>query len=153
MLFVCSVALAMAQYQATVVRVIDGNTLEIRTKDAETYTVGWYGIDCPEEGQPYAAQARDYIRHTLINKTVLVTDMGKDRRGKRLVSFALDGVDMRIQLLDKGLAWTTDTSKEEDHVRRQERAKAAGIGLWTEVNPTPPWVFRRQQTMLQAKTS
>jgi micrococcal nuclease len=33
------------------------------------------------------------------------------------------------------------------------KAQEKGKGLWKETDPTPPWTYRRQQTMTQFKTS
>jgi len=35
----------------------------------------------------------------------------------------------------------------------KEKAKEKGKGLWKEQDPTPPWIYRRQQSMMQPKSS
>ena len=150
-----SSAIALSQdWSAKVVKVIDGNTIEVMTSDNETYKVKFKEIDCPEINQLFGIEAKKLTEKILLKKKVTVTIKGKDRWGNRLVSITLgNGKDINSELLKKGYAWHNSRLSSDKSLKSLEtNAKANKIGLWESENPTPPWVFRRQQTMNVAKS-
>jgi endonuclease YncB( thermonuclease family) len=152
-LLLSSVMLQAEVIAGKVVTVIDGNTLEILTPENETYKILLFGIDCPELGQEYGKKAKRYLEKLILNKEVTVEIQGKDRWGNRLGIILFEGVDPREGLLQEGLAWTSEKNPIEAFELMKEKSKEKGKGLWKEQNPMPPWIFRRQQTMMQLKTS
>lgn len=134
--------------------VIDGNTIEVSAPDGEVYKVMLKGIDSPEPGQNYSDQAKKFLEKLLINKSVTLTLGGKDRWGNRLGEITMDGAnDPRRELVREGLAWTSEKEPIQELELLKEEARAKGLGLWQEPDPTPPWTYRRQQTMTQTKSS
>ena len=137
-----------------ITNVIDGNTIEISTGDHEIYKVLLHGIDSPEPGQNYAEQAKSLLSKLLYNKSVTILVHGKDRLGIRLGEILIDGAsDPRHELIKEGLAWTSEKEPIVELESLKEHARSKGKGLWKEENPIPPWIFRRQQSMLQMKSS
>jgi len=136
-----------------VVTVIDGNTLEIFTSENETYKILLYGIDSPELDQEYGEKAKRFLEKLTLNKSINVEIQGKDRLGNRLGIVMIDGEDPREKLLEEGLAWTAERNPIVEFETIKEKSREKGKGLWKEKDPTPPWIFRRQQTLTQFKTS
>lgn len=136
-----------------VITVIDGNTLEVFTNDNETYKILLFGIDSPELEQPFGEKAKQFLQKLILDKDVIVEVQGKDRLGNRLGIILIEGEDPREKLLAEGLAWTSEKNPVESFEMIKEKSKEKGKGLWKEQEPTAPWVFRRQQTMIQFKTS
>lgn len=136
-----------------VITIVDGNTLEVYTPENETYKILLFGIDCPELGQEYGEKAKQLLEELILNKNVSVEIQGKDRWGNRLGIILIEGVDPREELLQKGLAWTSERNPIEAFEIMKEKSKEKRKGLWREENPMPPWIFRRQQTMMQPKSS
>ncbi|MGC4022363.1 MAG: thermonuclease family protein [Cyclobacteriaceae bacterium] len=135
-----------------VVSVIDGNTIELMAQDNETYKISLFGIDCPEIGQDYGDHAKDFLQKMILNKKVDVRLQGKDRWGNSLGIILIDGkVDPRLELLEAGLAWTSERNPIVELESMRERAKENGKGLWKDKEPTPPWIYRRQQSMAEPK--
>jgi len=154
MMLVMSSVIALPQeWSAKVIKVIDGNTLEILTADNETYKVLLKEIDCPEIAQSYGKEAKKLTEKILLKKRVTVVVNGKDRWGTRLVTITLsNGKDINAELLKKGYAWHNSRLSSSTSLKTLEtNAKENKIGLWQNENPTPPWVYRRQQTMNVAK--
>jgi endonuclease YncB( thermonuclease family) len=142
------------ELSAKVVAVIDGNTVEVKTDDNETYKLVLLGIDCPELEQEYGEEARSYVERIALKKSVKVQLHGKDRWGNRLAVILLKGeVDLRVELLKAGFAWTAERNPEATLETIRTEAQKRAKGLWKNREPTPPWIFRRQQTMLQPKSS
>jgi micrococcal nuclease len=134
--------------------VIDGNTLEIVTENNEIQIVLLAGIDCPELNQEYGDRAKSFLEKLTLGKKITFTVTGKDRWGKQLAVVMLNGrTDLRVEILKEGLAWTAERNPMQELESLKESARENSKGLWKQENPTPPWVYRRQQTMLQAKES
>lgn len=153
-----AVGLSMASRAETlegkIVAVHDGNTIEIKTAEDETYKVMLDGVDSPELTQEFGPEAQSFLEKLVLKKNVKVELMGKDRWGNRLGVVWLRGeVDIRVELLKAGLAWTAERSPIPEFETIKEQAQTQRKGLWVAEQPTPPWVFRRQQTMLQPKHS
>lgn len=136
-----------------VITVIDGNTLEVYTNENETYKIFLFGIDCPELEQEYGDKAKRLLEKLILDKNISVEIQGKDRLGNRLGVIRIDGEDPREKLLEEGLAWTAEKNPIDVFESIKEKSKEKRKGLWKETDPTPPWIFRRQQTLLQFKTS
>lgn len=136
-----------------VTNVIDGNTIEVQAA-AETFTIVLADIDSPELTQEYGDKAKELLEKIILKKEVLVQFQGKDRKGNHLAVVLIKGkVDPRVELLREGLAWTSEKNPVPDLEVHRTSAKEKGKGLWKEENPTPPWTYRRQQTMLAPKSS
>jgi micrococcal nuclease len=146
--------LAGEKISGKVKSVIDGNTLEIEDENKEIQIVQLAGIDCPELSQEYGDHAKSFLENLALKKKVTFTVTGKDRWGKQLAIVLInDRVDVRIEILKEGLAWTAERNALQEFETIREEAKEGEKGLWKQSNPTPPWIYRRQQTMLQPKES
>jgi len=51
------------------------------------------------------------------------------------------------------LAWTAERDPIQELETIKEKAREKGKGLWKEQDPTPPWIYRRQQSLTQPKSS
>lgn len=143
------------EFSSRVVNVIDGNTFEVLNPDQQIQKLILAGVDTPELTQDFGQKAKRVLEKLILNKDVIVKITGKDRWGNHLaiVRLAKNDFDPRIELLEEGLAWTSERNPQPElesiRVAAQEKRK----GLWEDANPIPPWTYRRQQTMLEAKSS
>ena len=133
--------------------VIDGNTLEVEVGNQETQIIQLAGIDSPELGQEYGDDAKKHLEELVLQKNVEINVVGKDRWGKQQATVTMNGLDIRMELLKEGLAWTAERNPLPELESVKELARKNTKGLWKQDNPTPPWVYRRQQTMVQVKGS
>src|SRR4030095_14142890 len=107
-LFISAISLAN-DLEGKVVAVIDGNTLQIVCQDDQTHIVQLAGIDSPELSQEYGEVSKEYLEKIALGKKVTVSIEGKDRRGNPLAVVMVNGrKDLRIELLEEGLAWTAE---------------------------------------------
>jgi micrococcal nuclease len=137
-----------------VIAVVDGNTVEFQAADNEVFKFVLSGIDAPELSQEFGEEAKKFLEKLVVGEEAVITIEGKDRLGNRVgvLKYGRDK-DPRPELLEKGLAWTAEKNPKTEFENLKEAAKSHGKGLWEQPNPTPPWTFRRQQTMLTAKSS
>jgi micrococcal nuclease len=138
---------------ARVVSVIDGNTLEIQSSENGLQRLVLEGIDCPELEQEFGIEAKAFLEKLVLRKQVQVSFRGKDRTGNYIAVVLVDDDDLRIELLKGGFAWTMEKNPSSDLESYRYWAQQKERGLWKTKNPTPPWTFRRQQSMLQPKSS
>lgn len=146
---------AQEQYQANVTNVIDGNTLEVLAMDGQVYQLMFAGIDAPELTQAFGHDAKALLEKLVLGRDVQVQVAGKDRWGNRLAIIQLtkNGVDPRVEMLESGYAWTAERNPIPELEQIRLVAKEKGKGLWKDPAAVAPWIFRRQQTMMQAKSS
>ncbi len=144
---------AADEINARVIAVHDGNTVTIQASDGEKYEVLLFGIDCPELGQAYGKNAKNFLEKMVLQKNVTVEFHGKDRTGKQIAVILLKNEDdPRVELLKEGLAWMVERNAPQDLEPYIRWARAKKKGLWEAESPTPPWTFRREQSMLSPKS-
>lgn len=140
--------------QGKVVRISDGDTVTVLMNNQQ-YKIRLNGIDAPEHSQPFGSKSREYLRDMINQKTVTVTVQGKDRYGRYLGVISTPEIkDVNAEMLKAGCAWHyKQYNKSPNYASYETSAKASKKGLWSEPNPTPPWVFRRQNKNNQQKKS
>lgn len=133
--------LDISEMEATVVRVIDGDTIEVDIIGMR-YKVRYIGIDTPElhdkrpEFCALAQEATRLNRELVEGKTVrLEKDVsGTDNFGRLLRYVYVDGIFVNAELVREGLAWAEAYEpdiKYQDYLEELEtEAKQAGRGLW-----------------------
>ena len=135
------------------IAVIDGNTVQVSSTDDESYQIVLQGIDCPEESQDFGMTAKSFTEERLLHERVVVHLHGKDRYKNYIgVVLKADSSDVRLMLLQQGLAWTSERNplKELEAVRQEAASKKRG--LWISNDPVPPWIYRRQESMSAPKS-
>lgn len=79
--------LSTAPVEASVIRVIDGDTIEVAI-EGKLYKVRYIGIDTPEVGQPYADEATEKNRELVERKVVwLEKDVSETDKYNRLLCY------------------------------------------------------------------
>ena len=133
--------------QVKVIRVIDGDTIEI----AGGSRVRYIGIDAPEvypQMEFYGPEARDKNKELVEGKMVIlkrdVSD--KDRYGRLLRYVDQDGLFVNEELVRLGYAravpYPPDTRYQEQLVKVEEEARNAQRGLWqNSSSPARPTFF------------
>ena len=136
-IFLLSCAPVTIESQARVVRVIDGDTIEIA---GGTY-VRYIGMDTPEsypEVEFYGPEAKAKNIELVEGKVVtLVKDVSEtDKYGRLLRYVYVDGVFVNGELVRLGyaraVAYPPDTKYELLLSQLEKEAKAAKLGIWGE---------------------
>jgi endonuclease YncB( thermonuclease family) len=137
------------EFQATVQRVSDGDTLVVRTSDFEDIKIRLYGIDAPERGQEGGPEATAALR-PLQGRQVTIKEMDTDRYSRMVALVEHQGQCVNLDLVRQGLVW---------HYRQyckvqplcgeieaaENEARTAGRGLWARGKPVAPWEWRRKK--------
>src|SRR5687768_9015357 len=72
------------QIEGRVIRVEDGNTVEIQGIDNQKQKFILADIDSPELTQDYGEKAKRFLEKMILEKEVIVRIKGKDRKGNYL---------------------------------------------------------------------
>lgn len=141
-----------------VVRIVDGDTLEVSLSNGSTEKVRLIGVNTPESTtrhEPYGTEASDFTKKSLTGKTIyLEKDVSdRDRYGRLLRIVWLEDpgtineTSIRSKMFNailvlKGYAqastYPPDVKYSEYFMRFTKEAREAGVGLWSlETNKTP----------------
>ena len=122
--------------QALVVRVIDGDTIEVQM-EGQNYRVRYIGMDTPERGDLFFQEATDANARLVENQTVtMVKDVSETDRYGRLLRYVYlaDGTFVNAELVRQGYAqvatYPPDVAHQELFVALQQEAREAEVGLW-----------------------
>jgi endonuclease YncB( thermonuclease family) len=132
-----------------VVAVSDGDTVTLIDGDQIRHKVRLAGIDAPEARQPYGQVARRSLSEMVEGRWVQVHYDKSDRYGRLVGKIELDGRDINLEQLRRGLAWhykqyqnEQSASDRQIYAATEQQAQIAQRGLWRDVQPQAPWDYR-----------
>lgn len=141
--FFCS-----ADFSGKVIRIIDGDTIEILNDNDIPVRVRLWGIDAPEKKQAYGSKATTYLKGLIAGKRVLIKDRGEDIYKRTLGIVIYNNQDINKIMVQNGFAWAYDHKGKYvslEYQRLQEIAKYKQLGLWQDKNPIKPYDFRKNK--------
>ncbi|TYZ12621.1 hypothetical protein FY528_04810 [Hymenobacter lutimineralis] len=151
--------LAAQNEWARVVRVVDGDTYELRA-GGRNVRVRLLGADAPELKQPGGLLAADSVRRLLRGRAIRVQRGGADLYGRQLgrlgVELAAGGPVLALDsvLVVRGWAWAYDPNHTvAGRAAQQQQAQAAGRGLWRcgTLGPVEPARWRRMNKLTKLR--
>lgn len=103
------------------------------------------GIDAPESKQAFGTRSRQALGEKVAEKEALVVWEEKDHYGRILGDIYLDGRHINREMVEDGMAWHFKRYNQSKELADAETAaRKAGRGLWKDLQPIPPWEFRKQ---------
>lgn len=146
--------------EGRVVKVSDGDTIQVITADGTKLKSRLYGIDAPETpkmnhrggkvnkpGQPYGEEAERALAQKIAGKSVRLEIMDIDQYKRMVSRIILDGRDINREMVREGRAWAykqyLQSPYASEYIGAEKQARAARLGLWQQSNPQPPWEFRK----------
>ena len=146
--------------EGTVVKVSDGDTIQVIDSHGTKVKVRFYGIDCPEtekgnkrtgkiskQGQPYGEEAYRILQGKLRRQHVRLDVMDIDRYGRTVSIVWLGDRNINLEMVAEGWAWAytqyLDRPHASEYLQAEEQARTKRLGLWQQSNPLPPWEFRK----------
>lgn len=139
-----------ATLSGEVVGVSDGDTITVLDADRKTHKIRLAGIDSPEKGQPYGQRAKEGLSGLAYRQSVQVEWSKRDRWGRIIGKVFVNGRDVCLEQLSRGLAWHFKRYESEQpledrlaYARAEQAAREAKAGIWIDSEPVPPWEWRR----------
>lgn len=153
--FTLSAALSLTANAATLIGVVtkvsDGDTITVLSR-GQKHRVRLNGIDAPESQQRGGAQSRNYLASLIAagDDKVTIDYEKKDRYGRILGKVWSRGLNLNLEQVAAGHAWfyrayayDLPISDRMEYFDAEEHARKAGLGLWDDPMPTPPWEYRK----------
>ena len=142
--------LCAAEIQGKVIRVLDGDTIEVKTLPAKIVVyevpirVRLINIDAPEKKQPFGRWSTNQLKTLLAGQSVTVSYTQTDRYGRIIGRvFTTNGTDASRFMVQSGAAWVYERYNEDESLPALQReAQEQKRGLWADANPVPPWEWR-----------
>jgi len=136
------------EYEAIVLKVIDGDTIYIKSEKGRKKVRLRY-IDAPEIKQPYGDMARIFLVNELDDKRITVNSDYKDRYGRDIGDIYVynknEAIYINAKLIKSGNAWVYKTYRENTYLMNLENiAKDNKLGLWKDKSPIKPWEYRKK---------
>jgi endonuclease YncB( thermonuclease family) len=135
--------------EGQVIDVINGDTITVKSEQESPYSVKLQAIDAPDVGQPYFENSRNSLSKLINKKQVRVEVYTMYGDHSCIGTVYLNGHDVALSLLETGMAWhfkryayQQSAESRKSYSEAQSYALEAGLGLWADDRPTPPWVFR-----------
>jgi endonuclease YncB( thermonuclease family) len=88
-----------------VVGVSDGDTITVLDASNTQHKIRLDGIDAPESAQDFGQRSKQSLSDLVFGKTVTITSGKKDRNGRTVGKVTLDGRDINLKQLNRGMAW------------------------------------------------
>lgn len=130
-----------------VIGITDGDTLRVRcpSKVAPQNIVVRLGqVDAPESKQPFGQSSSQHLSKLCFRKQAEVRLTDKVRYDRAVGEVSCQGQDAGVHQVKSGMAWAyAGFVKDPALTTLQSVAKANGLGLWSVVDPIPPWEWRQ----------
>ncbi|NAW51636.1 nuclease [Elizabethkingia argentiflava] len=148
-------SMLVAQTLGTVVRVKDGDTVVVLLRGKTQKTLRLAEVDCPEKGQAFGKNAKNFTASQVFGKEVTYVQTEKDRYGRIVAKIYYDqGKYLSAELIRAGLGWWYSAySTDLSLAALQWRAKKQKLGLWQDTNALAPWEYRKQKRNSSIKKS
>lgn len=152
LLFALVTAATAAEPSGMVIGVADGDTLTLLDAGKTRHRIRLDGIDAPERSQPFGQRARQSLASLTYGRAAQAHCAKVDRYGREVCRVTVDGVDVGLEQIRRGLAWhyvryagEQSETERTTYAQAERAARSSGTGLWSYRDPTPPWDFRRTQ--------
>lgn len=148
--FANAAPVAAEQWRGKVVGIADGDTLTLLDGARRQHRIRLDGIDAPERAQPFGQRARQSLAALAHEREAVAECPKTDKYGRSVCRVFVDGVDVGLEQVRRGLAWhyvryahEQSPQARADYARAEELARSGRTGLWSMRDPTPPWEYRR----------
>ena len=135
-----------------VVAIVDGDTIDVLDSDRNTHRVRLAGIDAPERRQAFGARSTQNLAALLRGSAVNVEWYKFDEWQRLVGKVRKNGQDICLEQVRAGFAWhfkryENEQSEEDRKIYdlAEKEARSVKRGLWKELIPLEPWLYRNQQ--------
>jgi len=151
LLYVLFPVFLFSQTTGKVIKISDGDTITLLLKGNQQKKLRLAEVDCPENGQAFGKNAKQFTSAQVFGKTVSFVETTSDRYGRSIAKvYYDDGKYLSKELIKAGLGWWYFSySKDASLGKLQEAAQQKKIGLWQDSNAIAPWDYRKMKRELR----
>lgn len=129
---------------AVVANILDADIFQFSGKKKQKFRL--YGIDAPEDGQPFYQEAKDILKKFTHKKKITAKIYSQDSDETALAVVFANGKNINELMVKSGHAWVRrdlcDEAFCDNWIESEEEAKSQGKGLWSDSGRIPPWVWK-----------
>jgi len=144
-LFLTVISQVHADFNGKVIKVIDGDTVDILTPKKQKIRVRLLDIDAPESQQAYGNASKKYLASLIAGKSVFIKENKKDIYQRTLGTIYLEQININAKMVENGFAWAyryKGVVNNNNMLKLESKAKQNKKGLWKDKRPIAPWEFR-----------
>ena len=147
---------SFADFSGEVLRIVDGDTIDVLDGNNQKLRIRLLGIDAPESEQYFGYESSVYLKKILNGE--FVTIISKPNKNKpytlgyyrRVIGkIVLNGKDINLEMIEKGMAWHFKKYQKSQPIKdrysynkAENEARKKNVGLWLGKNPLAPWTWR-----------
>ncbi|MDF7667540.1 thermonuclease family protein [Orbaceae bacterium ESL0727] len=146
--FISTINLAHADFKGKVVKIVDGDTIDVLTPEYQKIRVRLNDIDAPERSQAYGKQAQKQLANFIAGKQVFVQENKKDIYQRTLGTIFYNNTNINAKMVETGYAWAyryKNIANNQNMVELETIAKENKRGLWQDRQPIAPWDYRHNK--------
>jgi endonuclease YncB( thermonuclease family) len=121
-------------WQGRVVKVLDGDTVEVMNCNGKTVRIHLYGVEAPRKSQYFGSECAQYFAGLVQNKSVHVINVGRDLLGRMRSLIRIEGMSVNEEMVRAGYAWVSNpvglSPSCEKWMGVQVAARESRAGLW-----------------------
>ncbi len=140
-------AILFSQTSGKVIKVSDGDTITVLLKGNTQKKLRLAEVDCPENGQPFGKNAKQFTSSQVFGKTVKFKETSTDRYGRSVAKIYYDNDKyLSKEVIKAGMGWWYFSYSKDDSLGKlQEKAQQKKMGLWQDVHAVAPWDYRKMK--------
>lgn len=140
--------------EGTVVKISDGDTVKVETKEHTILKIRLYGLDSPEvshgrnPAQPFGKEARNALSDKVFREKVKVDILNIDRYQRAVGVIWLNGRDINLEMIKEGMAEAYKEYLHEPYktiyILAEKEAHDKKLGIWSLKDYERPSDFRKK---------
>lgn len=127
----------------------DGDTLTLLDTTEVLFKIRLSGIDSPEKGQAFGQFCKKSLSDLVYGRTAQIGWRKLDRYGRIIGTVLVDERDINLEQIRRGCGWhykkyqnEQSTNDRLSYSAAEESARKEKVGLWADIEPVPPWIWR-----------
>lgn len=136
--------LSYSQTTAKVIGVKDGDTIVVLLKDKTQQTLRLAEVDCPESGQAFGKNAKQFTSDAVFGKEISFEETDQDKWGRTIAKvYYDDNLYLSAEIIKAGYGWWYNWYSDDESLDELEsQARQNKLGLWQDQNAIAPWEYR-----------
>ena len=135
-----------SQEFAKVIAIKDGDTVVVLLGDNSQKTLRLAEVDCPESGQPFGKNAKDFTSLQIFGKEIMFKETNTDRYGRSIAKIYYDhNKYLSAEIIKAGFGWWYFKYSDDKNLGFLEnQARKDKRGLWSHPHAIAPWDWRQK---------
>ncbi len=136
------------RFTAVVHYIADGDSFVVNNNGVQI-SIRLWGVDAPEFDQPHSKASKKGLEQLLSGNDIEIVPKYVDRFGRLVAIVEAGDIVVNSALIGRGNAWVhpyycTEAACDQWY-QLQEETRRLKRGLWADVDPIEPWVWKMKK--------